>query len=327
MSGVSNLEHREAPRRSTQYGSRISIVLAGQRCPMTAQVLATLLEDEGIDVRALLVASQHDKADSHAQLPVIAQPVERSPADVIAESHGIEILPVSRLMLAQISDLLRQESVDALVAACFPWKLPPGEIAGLPLGSLNIHPSLLPDLRGPEPLFWTFQRGDPVAGITVHLMNERYDEGPILSQERVALVPGDRYQAVEQRLSTTGARLAAEALRRLKAGTTRPSPQKHHSTQWARVPAAEDLVVTQDWEAERAYRFVAGVESRFGPIRVHLNDGRAISVMDALSWQHGASIDRPIHVGIHEVEVAFVGGTVRFLQSAVGDFPSRGEPL
>jgi methionyl-tRNA formyltransferase len=323
---VSNMEPKTTRQAPPPGSGRISIVLAGQRCSVTAQVLTTLLEDEGIDVRAVLVASRRDKADAHARLPVILQPVDQSPVDLIAAAHGIEILPVSRLMLNRISDFLRQESVEALVAACFPWKLPSGVIASPPLGSLNIHPSLLPDLRGPEPLFWAFHRGDHTAGITVHLMHDEYDEGPILSQEQVPLVPGHRYEAVEHRLATTGARLTADVLHALRAGATRPTPQKP-PTQWARLPTEEDLVVTQNWEAERVYRFVAGVEARFGLIRVLLDDSCAISATDAIAWQPGTSVDGPMYIGSHDIEVAFVGGTVRFLQGATCVFPSRVEPL
>src|ERR671936_350010 len=61
-----------------------------------------------------------------------------------------------------------------------------------PRGWLNIHPSLLPRHRGPEPIYWTISSGDREAGISIHLTTERTDAGPILAQRRGEVRGGGR---------------------------------------------------------------------------------------------------------------------------------------
>jgi methionyl-tRNA formyltransferase len=69
-------------------------------------------------------------------------------------------------------------AVDAVVVACFPWKLPPALLARPRLGGLNVHPSLLPLGRGPEPVFWTLRRGERRTGATIHRLDGRVGHRP-----------------------------------------------------------------------------------------------------------------------------------------------------
>src|SRR6202043_3960659 len=101
----------------------------------------------------------------------LGRPVEVT-ANVNAE-------PFVRSLRAYRPDVVVMASFDQIVAA---------EALAVPTRAwLNIHPSLLPRHRGPEPIYWTIANGDREAGISVHLTVPRIDAGPILAQRRLAV--------------------------------------------------------------------------------------------------------------------------------------------
>jgi methionyl-tRNA formyltransferase len=114
-------------------------------------------------------------------------------ADLIARIAGHLGRPVEVTANANAEPFvrsLRAYEPDVVVMASFDQILQP-EPLGVPgRGWLNIHPSLLPRHRGPEPIYWTIVQGDREAGISIHLTVPRIDAGPILAQRRV---PVDRH--------------------------------------------------------------------------------------------------------------------------------------
>jgi methionyl-tRNA formyltransferase len=91
-------------------------------------------------------------------------------------------------------------------------------------GWLNVHPSLLPRHRGPEPIYWTIANGDREAGITVHLTVPRIDAGPILAQRRIEVHEKDTAGTLSKRLVAEGLDALDETLARLQAGPAEIMP-------------------------------------------------------------------------------------------------------
>ena len=84
-----------------------------------------------------------------------------------------------------IPALLRAYVPDVVVCWGFPWLVPPAALSVPPHGWLNLHPSALPRHRGPTPLPWALRAGDPVIGVTWHLMDSGLDTGHIFAQSQV----------------------------------------------------------------------------------------------------------------------------------------------
>jgi methionyl-tRNA formyltransferase len=96
----------------------------------------------------------------------------------LASSYGIPVF-----YMARWADLLPHlPAGEPLITACFPRRVPPYILAHASI--CNIHPSLLPDLRGADPLFYVAMVDAP-AGITIHLMDTQFDTGPIIDQQPV----------------------------------------------------------------------------------------------------------------------------------------------
>jgi methionyl-tRNA formyltransferase len=146
---------------------------------------------------------------------------------------------------ARIAPLLGVYQPDALLCVAFPWLIPASALAVPRLGCVNVHPSLLPRWRGPNPIAWTLRVGDPVLGLTYHRMDEHFDTGPILAQGSLPLDDEDTFQAgVIQKLDALGAELLPTAIQRLAAGDP-GDPQPTEGATYA--PRFEDEFVWLDW--------------------------------------------------------------------------------
>jgi len=117
---------------------------------------------------------------------------------------------------------LRAYEPDVVVMASFDQIMTAETLAVPSRGWLNVHPSLLPRHRGPEPIYWTIANGDAEAGITVHLTVPRIDAGPILAQKRIEVRDGDTAGTLSKRLVAEGLPALDETLVRLQAGDARP---------------------------------------------------------------------------------------------------------
>ena len=96
------------------------------------------------------------------------------------------------------------------------------EVLDVPaLGSVNLHASLLPALRGAAPINWSIVRGDTVTGVTVMRMVEQMDAGPILFQTEEPIGPEETASDLRMRLSEVGAEALVEALVLLEGGRDR----------------------------------------------------------------------------------------------------------
>ncbi|MBI2100855.1 MAG: methionyl-tRNA formyltransferase [Candidatus Vogelbacteria bacterium] len=121
------------------------------------------------------------------------------------------------------SDLVRKK---LFLVASYGKILPP-EILSLPhRGVLNIHPSLLPKYRGPTPIQSAILAGETETGITIMLVDEKVDHGPILQTKSLKLEAKSFIQARDQ-LAKIGAQLFVEILPDWLAGKIVPRPQDH----------------------------------------------------------------------------------------------------
>jgi methionyl-tRNA formyltransferase len=111
---------------------------------------------------------------------------------------------------------------DVVVMASFDQILTEPALAVPTKGWLNVHPSLLPKHRGPEPIYWAIANGDAEAGITVHFTVPRIDAGPILVQRKVKVQPHETAGTLSRRLVAEGLVALDESLSGLGSGNTHP---------------------------------------------------------------------------------------------------------
>jgi phosphoribosylglycinamide formyltransferase-1 len=127
-----------------------------------------------------------------------------------AEKLGIKVLVVGRKELYEESELLNtlnKAGIDLIILAGFLWMMPQNLIDAYPGRILNIHPALLPRFGG-KGMYGinvhkaVLEAGEFESGITIHLVNERYDEGDILFQEKCKIAADDTPFTLAQKVRT-----------------------------------------------------------------------------------------------------------------------------
>lgn len=243
-------------RESGEPGTPVRTVLLGMRCAATEPVLDALLREPGIDLQAVVVPA--------------ASPTTVDPVVEQARENGVPVHdPVRRTDLdrPEFRDALETIAPDLVVVACFPWRIPAWLRTRPRTGTscINIHPSLLPDGRGPEPVFWAFRWGLEATGVTLHLVDAGFDTGPIVVQERFVIPDCATIGSVERSLAALGARLLIDILPALRNGTVTASPQGLGRARHAPIPGPDDLLVPTSWAAGHAARFIRAVSPVYGP--------------------------------------------------------------
>ncbi len=249
-------------------------------------------------------------APERRSLPMAHAFTERTIAQIAWEQH-LPVVEVGRLSRQDALDTLAAFQADALCVACFPQRIP-RPLLDLPLGALNLHPSLLPAYRGPAPGFWVLRNGERVTGATVHLMNERFDAGDILLQAAFEIPEGISSAALEQRCAEVGAPLMVRALRMLATGAAQPIPQDESQASYYSWPREEDFVVTTTRPARWAFNFIRGAASWDWLPELHIGSER-FAIREALDYQPEAVLGQPSQRQGQELWVQCAPGVLHVL--------------
>ncbi len=129
-----------------------------------------------------------------------------------------------------------------------------------PRGSLNLHASLLPALRGAAPVNWAIARGHGITGVTVMRMVEAMDAGPVLAQEAIPIGPRDTAAGLSRVLAALGARLMVETLDRMEAGPVAGREQDHAAATFA--PRVDRGAARVEWGrgAQQVANLIRGMD-------------------------------------------------------------------
>lgn len=205
----------------------------------------------------------------------------RDPFD-IARQHQIPCWCVGDGSSRLVIDLMRRERIDLIVVAFFNQLLRPELLDVVPLGAINTHPSLLPDYRGPSPLFWTFRDAVPLTGVTVHKVFPGEDDGDVLAQRAVEIPFGMRGEELVRELSQVAAEEVARVVVNLRdSGAVLSRPQEGKGKR-AKRPKAEDLELDSKMGARRMFAFARGV-GRWNALTFAAGNDR-FRVVDAIDF-------------------------------------------
>jgi methionyl-tRNA formyltransferase len=97
--------------------------------------------------------------------------------------------------------------IDFLICNSYSMLLPPDLLSRIEYRAINVHAALLPRNRGPNPIQWAIIRGEERTGVTLHFMSDRFDEGDIVAQRPVDILPSDTWVSLSLRMKTAAAAL------------------------------------------------------------------------------------------------------------------------
>ena len=171
-----------------------------------------------------------------------------------------------------VDNFIDRINPDAIAVAGMYQLLKPVEYDAARHGAVNLHASLLPRYRGPQPLFWQFHEMDLAGGVTVHQVDAGIDSGDILAQSAFNIVLGASYDDVLHEAAERGAGLLRQTLDQIAAGTATPRPQSaagggsggRGAGLLARVPEGEDLVPRwNEWSLDHTWHFLRGLQADY----------------------------------------------------------------
>lgn len=185
-------------------------------------MIGVLVSGRGTNLQALLDAG----------LPVVAVASSKAGVEALDRAHRADVeagvfalddYPDRDARDLALADWLEGRGVGVVVTAGFMQLLQPLFVERFRNRIVNVHPALLPAFPGRTPVEDALAHGVKVTGVTVHLVDEELDSGPILLQECVAVQPGDTAETLHARIRAVEHRLLPEAVRLLLAGRVQVS--------------------------------------------------------------------------------------------------------
>ena len=153
---------------------------------------------------------------------------------------GLPVYQPDRINTKISLQRLRAVSPDAIVVAAYGQLLKAGVFSLAPLGTINIHASLLPAYRGAAPVNWAIIRGESTTGITTFLIDAGMDTGELLLQRSIDIAPDETAAELEERLARLGAGVIVETVDGLRDGTLSPRPQPEDGVSMAPQLSRDD---------------------------------------------------------------------------------------
>lgn len=209
----------------------------------------------------------------HEMLAVVTQPETRNksrknivenPVKIIAKEKGIKLFQPEKLDENFIKEL-EELNPDLIVVAAF-GKILSERILEIPkFKSINVHASLLPELRGPSPIQNSLLRGDKETGITIMLMDKGVDTGDILSQKKINISDNDNYITLTGKLAIAGSKLLLETIPKWANKEIKPQKQDDETATLCQLIERSDGRIFWDKSAKfinnsfRAFRVWPGI--------------------------------------------------------------------
>ncbi len=207
------------------------------------------------------------------------------PVKVEALKHGIPVYQPEKIRQKDEMEKILALKPDLIVTAAF-GQILPNEILEAPkYGCINVHASLLPELRGGAPIHYALIQGKKKTGITIMYMVEKLDAGDILTQAEVEITEEDNVGTLHSKLSEAGSVLLSETLPKLLEGKLTSIPQNNDEATFAyNIKRDQERI---DWSktGEEVYNHIRGLNP--WPVAFTTLEGQTLKVWQSVKVTGG----------------------------------------
>ncbi|MFS8630785.1 MAG: methionyl-tRNA formyltransferase, partial [Bacillales bacterium] len=224
-------------------------------------------------------------SDGYEVVAVVTQPdrpvgrkkiLTPPPVKVAAEQHGIPVLQPEKLRDSEELEQIIKLEPDLIVTAAYGQILPKKLLDAPKYGCINVHASLLPELRGGAPIHYAILQGKEKTGVTIMYMVEKLDAGDILTQVEVPISETDTVGTLHDKLSEAGAKLLSETLPKLLRGELTPVPQNEEEATYAYNITREQEKIDWTKTGEEIYNHIRGFNP--WPVAYTTLNGKTIKI-------------------------------------------------
>lgn len=198
------------------------------------------------------------------------------PVKVEALKHGIPVYQPEKIRQKEEMDKILSLNPDLIITAAFGQILPKEILEAPAHGCINVHASLLPELRGGAPIHYAIIQGKKKTGITIMYMVEKLDAGDILTQREVEITEEDDVGTLHTKLSKAGAALLSETLPNLLEGKLTPIPQDNEKATFAYNIKREQEKIDWSKTGEEIYNHIRGLNP--WPVAFTTLEGQTVKI-------------------------------------------------
>lgn len=189
--------------------------------------------------------------------------IDFSPVKKLSIEKGLTVLQPDNLRDPAFQSTLKNIAPDLIVVVAF--RILPPEVFKLPpLGSFNLHASLLPKYRGPAPINWAIINGEKETGVTTFFLQESVDTGNIILQARVPIGENETAGELHDKLAEIGAEIVLHTVRLIEMGKIQPKPQDNSQATKAPKIYKEDCRINWNKPASEVHNFIRGLSPNPG---------------------------------------------------------------
>jgi methionyl-tRNA formyltransferase len=207
------------------------------------------------------------------------------PVKLLALERGIPVFQPSRVRDPSAIEQIGSIGAECAILVAYGQLIPTELLKAFPLGVINVHASLLPRYRGAAPIQRALLSGERSTGVSIMLLDEGMDTGPVLSMQETEVEETLNFGALHDRLASLGAELLCETLAGWRAGRIRPEPQDSSEATYA--PPVIKTELKLDWALPA--RVLVNTVRAFDPVpgAYFLLEGRRVKCFDArvLPWE------------------------------------------
>ncbi len=214
-----------------------------------ADVLAPLIDSGLFTFKAIVTQPDRPIGRSREIAP--------APVKELGRTHNIPVIQPPTLKSPET--IASIPPADLFLVFHYGLIIPP-ELLSIPkYGTLNLHPSKLPSFRGASPIRSALINGDTETAVTVMLMDDKMDHGPILATEIIAIDPDDTNDSLTTKITPRGSALLLKTIPRWVNGDIRPEPQNHAAATFCTLVSRDDGQIQWHTSAATIYNLFRGL--------------------------------------------------------------------
>lgn len=261
--------------------------------PLALPVFRALCESPTHQVVGLVTQPDRTGRGHHQHL---------NPLKELATAKELPVLQPTLIKAPECVQALREIKADLFVVAAYGQMLSKDVLSVPPLGTINVHASLLPKYRGAIPIHAAILNGETETGVTIIEIVQKLDAGPMLGSASTAILPDETTGQLEQRLADLAVPLTLRVIDEIANGTSQRIPQDESLVTHVRKLSKEDGVVPWSRSAFAVECHIRGMQPWPGPfshlhqpdkppLRLQILSGKPMKSEPSTSNNPGSVVD------------------------------------
>ena len=158
----------------------------------------------------------------------------------VADSFNVPYHKIPKVKDQEFQDLLDKYQPDLLISISCPQIVGKKIRNRIPMGCINVHGAPLPKYRGLMPAFWALRNGETKTAVSVHDLEAKLDDGDIILQREIEILPEDTWDSLVRKAKKVGAQALVDAIQQIKNGAVKRKPNLEEEATYFSFPTAED---------------------------------------------------------------------------------------